>query len=85
MHNHKNKNPRTSRYKTAAAPTLERRGKMGGFHREAIKVNGAIVKRYRARWATPLDLYHDQQLIDPVQHQAGVQFGQSYNLVVSPD
>ena len=85
MHTHKNKNPRTSRYKTAAAPTLERRGKMGGFRREYIKVNGAVVKRYRARWATPLDLYHDQQLIDAVQHQAGVQFGQSYNLAVSSE
>lgn len=85
MHNHKNKNPRTSRYKTAAAPTSERCRKMGGFRREAIKVNGTIVKRYRARWATPLDLYHDQQLIDAVQHQAGVQFGQSYNLAVSSE
>jgi hypothetical protein len=82
------KNRRASRYVTGATPTAERHRHQGGFHREFIKADGSsgkLVKRYRARWASPLDLYHDRQIIDRPQHQAGLRFGRAYHHVVSSE
>lgn len=88
MNKHYDQNQKTSRYIFGAFPTPERYRKLGGFRREFIKpddMSGAMVQRYRARWATPLDLYRDKQVIDRAQYLAGLQFGRSYHHAVSSE
>jgi len=88
MNKHKTRNRKTSRYITGATPTPERHRHQGGLRHQFIKardVSGASVGRYRARWASPLDLYRDRQVINRAQHQAGLQFGRAYHHAVSSD
>lgn len=88
MNKHYDQNQKTSRYIFGTPPTPERYRKLGGFRREFVKpddTSGAMVQRYRARWATPLDLYRDKQVIDRGQYLAGLQFGRSYHHAVSSE
>ncbi len=65
-------------------PTQERRSRLGGIFGEYIPHDRHTdILRYRARWASPLDLYRDRQMIDPAQHQAGLRFGSAYQRAVS--
>ena len=86
MNKHYAKNQSASRYKYGAIPTTERHRHLGGLRHQFIKAEddpNALVGRYRARWASPLDLYRDKQIIDRTQHQAGLRFGRSYHHAVS--
>ena len=86
MNKHYAKNQSASRYKYGAIPTTERHRHLGGLRHQFIKAEddpNALVGRYRARWASPLDLYRDKQIIDRAQHQAGLRFGRSYHHAVS--
>ena len=88
MNKHYAKNQRPSRYIIGAAPTPERHRHLGGFRRKFIKADdasGAVVQRYRARWASPLDLYRDKQIIDRGQFLAGLRFGRIYRYAVSSE
>jgi len=86
MNKHYPKNHKPSEYRLGAFPTTERCRHMGGFRRTFIKADdasGAVVQRYRARWASPLDLYRDKQIINRAQFLAGLRFGRIYQYAVS--
>lgn len=86
MNQHYTKNQRTRRYIIGATPTPERHRHLGGLRCEFIKAKyapHALVSRYRARWASPLDLYRDKEIIDNDQHQAGLRFGRAYHRAMS--
>jgi len=74
------------RFVISELPTPERCRKMGGFRHQYVKVGngrGMAILRCRARWASPLDLYRDRQVIDHAQYQAGLQFGRSYRYAIA--
>ena len=72
--------------KAGAAPTRERKRQNGGVVYETVAwdANGkSQIARYRARWTSPLDAYHDYGLITGQEHRAGILFNQAYYLAVS--
>ena len=88
MNKHYTKNQGTRRYIIGATPTPERHRHLGGLRCEFIKAKhtpNTLLSRYRARWASPLDLYRSKQIIDRNQHQAGLRFGRAYHHAVSSE
>ena len=88
MNKHNTENHKHSKYGIGAVPTPERHRKMGGLRRgfvETDSASGIFVQRYRARWASPLDLYRDKKLINRAQHLAGLRFGRAYHHAVASE
>ncbi len=88
MNKHNTENHKQGKYRIGAVPTPERHRKMGGLRRgfvETDSASGIFVQRYRARWASPLDLYRDRKFIDRAQHVAGLRFGRAYHHAVSSE
>ena len=78
------RNQKTRPLVRGVMPTQERRSRLGGVQGEYIPHDRHTdVLRYRARWASPLDMYREKQIIDPAQHQAGLRFGSAYQRAVS--
>ncbi len=69
--------------RTWATPTKERRQQNGGLIREDIRSgNGQTVRRYRARWESPIDVYRGHGVITRRAYQAALRFHRIYYGVV---
>ncbi|MCL2468905.1 MAG: hypothetical protein FWF24_01565 [Alphaproteobacteria bacterium] len=67
-------------------PCPERFRHMGGLRCDLVKDlrrKKPATLRYRTRWASPLELYRDRQVINEAQYEAGLQFWQAYHHAVS--
>src|SRR5882672_6041097 len=68
---------RPASIKNGATPTKERHHRNGGVYSEVIDrdANGKVfMRRYRARWERPFDLYREMNLITEAQYRAGIKF-----------
>jgi hypothetical protein len=77
-HSHKT---RYTTVKIGVGPTKERRRHNGGVMVEIIdRAAGgkALIKRFRAVWECPLDVYRDAKVINEAEHRAGLKFRQAY-------
>jgi hypothetical protein len=62
-------------------PTKERCLQNGGVIAELIGRDASgtsLIKRYKAMWECPLDMYRDTNLISIGEHRAGMQFKSAY-------
>src|SRR6202044_1104230 len=77
----KARNRKSHPIKIGAIPTKERRRQNGGVFSEVIDrdANGKVfMKRYRAVWECPLDVYRDQKVINDREYRAGLRFHEAY-------
>lgn len=77
--------PRITTVKMGETPTKERRHQNGGVMSETVARDvddKSLVKRYRAVWECPLDVYKDRKIITEPEHRAGLRFRQAYHRTV---
>jgi len=67
--------------KLGITPTKERHLHNGGVVSETIRTDRhskTYVKRYRAVWESPLDVYYDHKIITEPEYRAGLRFHRAY-------
>ncbi len=72
---------RTTNIRSWTAPTPERHNHNGGVISEAIawdRYGEPMLKRYRAVWECPLDIYKSLNFISKAEHAAGIRFRRTY-------